>query len=120
MKKLILISALLFSFNGWAEDLICTKIDKYNDEWSELTIKDYKATTGLAYMSDGKLKRGIQIDSGEPPLKLAFERVDKYWWFEYMLDSPGRTYEWFLNYDPEENYLHNISGSRDYGICEIK
>ena len=123
MKKLILISALLFSFNGWADDLIC-RDDTSEFNWFEITIKDYKDTSGLVYRSEGIKKRGKNIDSVEPPTKYNFNRVVKNWWFEYMLEAPHMTENWYLNYDPERNILHNLNGKgiywKDYDTCEIK
>jgi hypothetical protein len=104
----------LFSFNGWADDLICSATDDTWDQWQEIVIEDYKATSGLAYTSKGIVKRGKKIDSDEPPRKHAFERQDRYWWYEYMLYSPINTEGKFYAYDTEKNSIYR------YDTCEIK
>ena len=114
MKKLILISALLFSFNSWADDLICSAT-KY-DNWYKTVIKDYKANSGFTYSYDGKIKRDKWLDSDEPPYKSAFERQDRYWWYEYMEYSPRNTDGVFSAYDPETKVMYGFIN----WTCEIK
>ena len=92
MKKLILISALLFSFNGWAEDLICTKIDKYNDD--------------LNNIADRNRENLVEIESIQKEIDNLVKTIDE----EGPKNQVIRVASWFkdffvINYENENNKI---------------
>ena len=115
MKKIILISALLFSFNGWAEtiEMSCESYSLYN---SLGEIFDKKAYVSLLIEPDAKtviLNSGMKYSYEEEPYP--YDQVIKFISLIQQIKLNKVTGELVISREAEDGSLVSI----DRYICKV-